>query len=94
MLVHPAALQCSNAGAALFKDVVALEHFQKCVQLVRPADQFKHHAARKKKQLEDAGWNAIVVWECQLRPEKRDKTLEELESMLKTSLEMRHRKDS
>ena len=50
--------------------------------------------ARKKKQLEDAGWNVIVVWECQLRPEKRDKTLEELESMLKTRLEMRHRKDS
>lgn len=25
--------------------------------------------ARKKKQLEDAGWNVIVVWECQLRPE-------------------------
>lgn len=50
--------------------------------------------ARKKKQLEDAGWNVIVVWECQLRPEKRDKTLEELESILKISLEMRHRKDS
>lgn len=49
--------------------------------------------ARKKKQLEDAGWNVIVVWECQLRPEKRDKTLEELESILKISLEMRHRKD-
>ena len=48
MLVHPAALQCSNAGAALFKDVVTLEHFQKCVQLVRPADEFKHHAVRGK----------------------------------------------
>lgn len=64
--------------------------------------EFWHHKietnierdARKKKQLEDAGWNVIVVWECQLRPEKRDKTLEELESMLKINLEMRHRKDS
>ena len=49
MLVHPAALQCSNAGAALFKDVVTLEHFsKKCVQLVRSADEFKHHAVRGK----------------------------------------------
>ena len=40
------------------------------------------------------GWNVIVVWECQLRPEKRDKTLEELESILKARLEMHHRKDS
>mgnify|MGYP002574252728 CR=1 FL=1 len=64
--------------------------------------EFWHHKietnierdARKKKQLEDAGWNVIVVWECQLRPEKRDKTLEELESILKARLEMHHRKDS
>ena len=48
MLVHPAALQCSNAGAALLKDVVALEHFQESVQLVRPADEFKDHAVRGK----------------------------------------------
>lgn len=38
---------------------------------------------RKRKQLEDAGWNVIVIWECQLRSEKRSKTLEELEKMLK-----------
>ena len=56
--------------------------------------EFWHHKietnierdARKKKQLEDAGWNVIVVWECQLRPEKRDKTLEELESILKARI--------
>ncbi len=36
----------------------------------------------KRKQLEEAGWNVIVVWECELKPEKRNNTLELLVSKL------------
>lgn len=37
---------------------------------------------RKKSQLEEMGWNVIVVWECELRPKERQKTLEKLEKEL------------
>lgn len=33
----------------------------------------------------------IVVWECQLRPEKRDKTLEELSSTLQEELKIQQK---
>ena len=33
---------------------------------------------RNKKILSDMGWNVIVVWECQLKKDKRDQTLENL----------------
>ena len=37
---------------------------------------------RKKSQLEEMGWNVIVVWECELRPKERQETLEKLEKEL------------
>lgn len=40
--------------------------------------------ARTKKELDQLGWKVITVWECQLRSEKRDSTLEELYQVLKS----------
>ena len=37
---------------------------------------------RKKSQLEEMGWNVIVVWECELRPKERQETLAKLEKKL------------
>ena len=37
---------------------------------------------RKIAQLEEIGWNVIVVWECELRSPKRQETLERLEKEL------------
>ena len=42
---------------------------------------------RKETQLRDMGWNVLVVWECELRPPKRQTTLEGLENRLKQLLE-------
>ncbi len=36
--------------------------------------------ARNKKELEDMGWNVITVWECELKKDKREKTLYDLYS--------------
>ena len=33
---------------------------------------------RNQKELEDMGWNVITVWECELKKDKREQTLEEL----------------
>lgn len=44
---------------------------------------------RKKAQLRDMGWNVLIVWECELRPPKRQATLERLESQLRQILEKR-----
>lgn len=44
---------------------------------------------RKEAQLRDMGWNVIIVWECELRPPKRQTTLERLESQLIQILEKR-----
>ena len=33
---------------------------------------------RNQKELEDMGWNVITVWECELKKDKREKTLEYL----------------
>ena len=38
---------------------------------------------RKEAQLRDMGWNVMIVWECELRPPKRQATLEWLESQLR-----------
>ncbi len=32
----------------------------------------------KRKQLEEAGWNVIVVWECELKKNSKNQTLENL----------------
>lgn len=44
---------------------------------------------RKEAQLRDMGWNVMIVWECELRPPKRQVTLERLESQLRQILEKR-----
>lgn len=44
---------------------------------------------RKEAQLRDRGWNVLIVWECELRPPKRQATLERLESQLRQILEKR-----
>ena len=31
-----------------------------------------------KKQLEKMGWHSITIWECELKPSNKDKTLESL----------------
>ena len=31
-----------------------------------------------KEELKEMGWNVITVWECQLKKDKREQTLEEL----------------
>ena len=38
----------------------------------------KDRDKRVRKQLEEDGWNVIVVWECQLKKDKREKTLNDL----------------
>ena len=48
MLMHPAALQCGNTGAALLQNFVICKHFQEGIDLIRLADQLKHHAVRRK----------------------------------------------
>lgn len=37
---------------------------------------------RDKERLRNAGWNVITVWECQLKPATREKTLFELEYLI------------
>lgn len=44
---------------------------------------------RKEAQLRDMGWNVMIVWECELRPPKRQATLERLEIQLRQILEKR-----
>ena len=48
MLMHPAALQCGDAGAALLQNVIVLKHQEEGIQLFGLADQLKHHAVRRK----------------------------------------------
>ena len=44
---------------------------------------------RKEAQLRDMGWTVMIVWECELRPPKRQATLERLESQIRRILEKR-----
>ena len=37
---------------------------------------------RNRKELEEMGWTVITVWECQLKKDKREQTLEELYSKI------------
>ena len=53
VLVHPAAFQRGDAGAAQFEDGVIREHLQEGVDLFGLADQFKDHAVRG--QVDDLG---------------------------------------
>ena len=38
----------------------------------------KERDERNQKELESMGWNVITVWECELKRDKLEKTLEEL----------------
>lgn len=38
---------------------------------------------KKKQKLTELGWNVITVWECDIRPDKRDNTLNSLLARLK-----------
>lgn len=38
----------------------------------------KERDERNQKELEEMGWNVIIVWECQLKNDKREQTLNEL----------------
>ena len=38
----------------------------------------KERDERNQKELEAMGWNVIIVWECELKKDKREQTLEEL----------------
>ena len=38
----------------------------------------KDRDERNQKELEAMGWNVIIVWECELKKDKREQTLEEL----------------
>jgi DNA mismatch endonuclease (patch repair protein) len=31
-----------------------------------------------KKELKEHGWDSLVIWECELKPEKRNKTFESI----------------
>ena len=47
---------------------------------------------RAKQRLKEMGWNVMTVWECQLRPAKRDATLLEIESLLNRSYLSQYRR--
>ena len=38
----------------------------------------RDHDERNQKELEEMGWNVIIVWECELKKDKREQTLEDL----------------
>lgn len=38
----------------------------------------KERDERNQKELEEMGWKVIVVWECELKKDKREQTLEDL----------------
>jgi DNA mismatch endonuclease (patch repair protein) len=42
----------------------------------------KKNDRRKRRTLRDLGWNVVTIWECQLRPRKRSRTLERLSGMI------------
>ena len=42
----------------------------------------KKRDKKNMKQLEEMGWKVITVWECQLKKEKREQTLENLYSQI------------
>ena len=42
------------------------------------AQTLKEYAKQHQKELEEMGWNVIIVWECQLKKDKCEQTLEQL----------------
>jgi len=45
----------------------------------------KANDSKATKALKDAGWQVIVLWECELKPEKLEETLGELINTLRTT---------
>ena len=41
---------------------------------------------RQQQELRSLGWNVIVVWECELKKDKFDKTMEVLEEMIRNNV--------
>lgn len=41
--------------------------------------------ARKRQELDSLGWHVIVIWECELKPDKRENTLMSLVQSLQTN---------
>ena len=39
---------------------------------------------RNQKELKEMGWNVIMVWECQLKKDKREETLDDLYNQITT----------
>lgn len=52
---------------------------------VKKIERNKTRDAENRKKLTDMGWVVITVWECQLKPSIRDKTLLELEYLINHS---------
>lgn len=42
--------------------------------------------------LTEMGWHVLVIWECQLKPSKRENTLQQLDMTLQRLLEISHKK--
>ncbi len=38
---------------------------------------------KHQKNLKNSGWNVLIIWECELKTNKREKTLEKLVTLLK-----------
>lgn len=65
---------------------------EKCKSYVMPKsraeyweEKIKRNKERDKKELDELahmGWHSITIWECQLKPKKREKTLQSLEFTL------------
>jgi len=43
----------------------------------------KHNDMKATKALEDSGWRVIVIWECEIKPKFREKTLDGLVPQIK-----------
>ena len=48
-------------------------------------NQNKRKDAENSKLLNENGWNVVTVWECELKPKKREKTLSALQIQLKNN---------
>ena len=47
----------------------------------------KERVKNNQKELEEMGWNVITIWECELKKDKREQTLEDLYNQITSMLE-------
>ncbi len=60
---------------------------------VQKFEKNKERDARVREELKQLGWNTLIVWECQLKPLVREKTLQEVAYLLnKANLTNLHKK--